>query len=70
MRDNKVICIDNNGDDRLIINKEYWCVIYRDDDNIFIYCKNNSLLKPIGFFPSYLFKSVKQIRDDRLNDIL
>ena len=70
MKDNKVICIDNNGDNRLIINKEYWYIIYRDDDNIFIYCKNNLQLKSVGFFPSYLFKTVKEIRDEKLNDIL
>ena len=70
MKYKKVICIETNNDDRLIFHKEYWCVIYRYVGDYFIYCKNNLQLEPVGFFPCYLFKTVKQVRKKRLNKIL
>ena len=69
MKYKKVICIDNDGDDRLIFHKEYRARIYTEGvlgNSIFIY-DNGEL---IDLFSSNMFKSVEKIRKERLNNIL
>ena len=62
----RLICIDNDGDDRLVINRKYWCVKYEYDKDYFIYYKD----KPVGLFPCNLFKTIEQIREQRINYLL
>ena len=72
----RVICISNKGDSRLII--------YKGDSRLIIYKQYKALKYPrhnlyclyddndykLGLFPCSFFKEIKQIRKDRLNDIL
>ena len=68
MKSKKVICINNfidcQGIHRLSINKEY--TGKRQNNLMFI--KDEQ--RPLGLFPSHLFKEVKQYREKRLRDIL
>ena len=66
MKSKKVICIDTNGDDKLIINKEYRGERYTKSEPCyyktekFYFIFNNKRL--IELYPDYMFKTIKQFR--------
>ena len=63
----RVICISNKVNSRLIIYKQYKALKYLRHNLYCLYDDNNYTF---GLFPFYLFKEIKQVRKDRLNDIL
>mgnify|MGYP006442469463 CR=1 FL=1 len=71
MKYKKVICINVNGDSKLIINKIYIGKKYNNllesfNNKYFIYDDDNL----IDLYPDHMFKEVKLLRKERLNDIL
>ena len=63
----RVICINNKGDNRLIIYKQYKALKFPSHGLYRLYNDNDYTF---GLFPCYLFKEIKQVRQDRLKDIL
>ena len=72
MKYERLICVDTNGDDKLSINNEYRGIkhdsfsAYYNYIYTYLYDKKEYL----GIFPSRIFKTVKQVRQQRLNDVL
>ena len=63
----KVICINDDYDNRLVINRLYLAIAHTPGLLYHIYDEDE---KYIGYFPGNLFKKIKQIRNERLNDLI
>ena len=78
MKYEKLVCVDTNGDDKLSINKKYRgkkhsklsghykFYYYKSDNSYFIYDDKTI----IDIYPDYMFKTIKQIRKERLNNLI
>mgnify|MGYP006436048595 CR=1 FL=1 len=60
MKYEKLICIDTNNDDKLIINNEYKGIKPIKNSAYFAIYDNSN--KIIDLYPNYMFKALKQLR--------
>ena len=63
----KLICI-NDSEDRLILHKKYNGTKYNNNGSLYLIYDNNWRI--LGLFPPNIFKSVEELRKERLNEIL